>query len=56
MLSDSLADTAIDRLQMRFRSRGADHKKIGKRRDSSQVEYHDIFGLLILGYFNAKTC
>jgi hypothetical protein len=56
MLPDPFPNTAVDPLQMRFRSPGADDKKIGERRDFTQVENNNVFGLLIFGYFNAKAC
>jgi hypothetical protein len=41
---------------MRFGSSGADHEKVGERRNTAQVEDHDVLGFLIFGQFNAKAC
>ena len=56
MLPDPFPDTAVDCLQMRFRSSGADDKEIGERRNSAQVENYDILGFPIFGKSNAKAC
>lgn len=49
MFPDPFADTAIDPLEMRFRCSGADHKKIGERRNSAQVENYYVLGFFVFG-------
>jgi hypothetical protein len=49
MFPDAFPDTAIDPLEMRFRCSGADDKKIGERRNSTQVENYDVLGFFVFG-------
>jgi hypothetical protein len=49
MFPDAFPDTAIDPLEMRFRCSGADDKKIGESRNSTQVENYDVLGFFVFG-------
>jgi hypothetical protein len=56
LLSQPCFEFVCDRFQLRLGRAGANHKKICKGRDATQIQHNDVFRLFVRGEFRARSC
>ena len=56
MLAQVSLDFVSNRFELGLGRARADHEKVGKARNVTQIQYNDVLGLFVRGEFSAGFC